>query len=113
MEEKWVDLIYNGINFGDKFEISSNGMIRNKKTGNYSKASWYGLIRYTNIYYGHRSYRIKIGLAQEESGLERTIFDRISPSRQSLEARIHELESLVGHLLVINNLENPYTNTDD
>lgn len=33
MNEIWKDLIYRGINYGDKFEISTYGNLRNKQTG--------------------------------------------------------------------------------
>lgn len=73
--EKWADLVYNGINFGDKFEISVTGMIRNKYNNTLVTRTLDGLKLYSFIYFKRNTYRIKIGEAQEQSGLERTVHD--------------------------------------
>ena len=33
MQEVWRDLIYRGVNYGDRLEVSTYGNLRNKKTG--------------------------------------------------------------------------------
>lgn len=72
----WVDLIYNGNKFDRIFQISDKGEIRNVKTKNILNGSWENRIYYSMICWKNKVYRIKVGEAQVESKLVRTIFDK-------------------------------------
>ena len=74
--EIWKDLKYRGINFGDSFEISNFGRVRNKNTNKILTMRLENRVDYTSIWFVDKAYRVRIGDAQEESGLVRTVFDR-------------------------------------
>ena len=86
-KEKWVNLIYDGIYFGDRFQISETGNIRNNKTKKCVTQKVKGLKLYSFIFYNKRTYRIDIGEAQVQSGLEQTVFDTIKGKRPPFDNR--------------------------
>lgn len=72
--EKWVGLVYKDNYFGDMFKISTNGNIMNKKSKHiYKKVNDNNTI-YCIIYYENTCFRINVGKAQIESGLEVTVY---------------------------------------
>jgi len=75
-KEIWKGLIYNGVDMGESVEVSSRGAVRNKKLKNSINTKWEGRYLYSLFYFNGRTRRIKVGQAQEESGLERTVFDK-------------------------------------
>lgn len=78
--ETWVDLKYRGKYFGDKFKISTSGKIKNINSTHIVNWAWNNRKCYSMIYYKGKTYRISIGEAQTDSGLPRSIFDKVPMS---------------------------------
>lgn len=91
MENKkiWVPLIYKGNDFGGIFIISEDGEIKNRSTKNVLRGFWENRTYYSIISYDGRSYRIKIGEAQLESKLLRTVMDR--PRKDTYDIKSKEI----------------------
>lgn len=110
LEEKWTGLRYRGNWFGDIFEISTLGKVRNIGSGNLTLTKRENRLISCVIYYKGKNYRINIGEAQEDSGLERTIMDlprkvnkpTVGERVEALEDRVRYLEELLEvHKLMI------------
>ena len=90
--EKWVDLVYKGKNFGDVFQISNQGHIRNIKTNYVYTNRKDGNVITCGISYKGDTYRIDVAKAQRQNGLEVSVIE--SPYKELKGFSINQVKSL-------------------
>lgn len=102
MEILWAGLIYNGFDFSDKFSISSDGRIKNIKDNKYPKIKREGNLLCSILWYEDKAYRVNIGEAQMQSGLEKTVdLDNPTKVKSLREVILEEVDEMIEERLQI------------
>ena len=80
--KRWKELIYQGGNFGDRFQISEDGEIRRIETGKVFTVSYIHGNAYSKLNVYGKTITVRLSKAQVESGFERTVWDNETPSHK-------------------------------
>ena len=80
--KRWKELIYQGGNFGDRFQISEDGKIRRIETGKVFAISYKQGNAYSSLNAYGKTITVRLSKAQVESGFERTVWDNETPSHK-------------------------------